>query len=121
VTRQAIYAAAGAAIVAFAPLLQTQASGNPSHQTITISAELRGAPVFASDGPEVGRVIEVLIDSEGQHQKLQMTIGSELGFGPRTIEMSGGGFTLLRGAVVIDFTAAALKKLPEVSRRAPEK
>ncbi len=118
---RAILVAAVAAVLGISVVSQTQAAGKFASQTIDVATELQGAPVFASDGPEVGKVLAVSVDAEGQPQLLQMTIGADLAFGPHTIELSGGGFTLLRGAVVLDFTAAEFKKLPEVSQRAPEK
>jgi hypothetical protein len=118
---RAILVTAVAGVLGISVVSQTHATGKFESQTIDVATELQGAPVFASDGPEVGKVLAVSVDADGQPQVLQMTIGTDLGFGPRTIELSGGGFTLLRGAVVLVFTAAALKRLPEVSQRAPEK
>ena len=119
--REPICAVTVAIILGFSALSPLEATGRFQLETLEMAAELRGAPVFASDGPEVGKVVDVWIDDEGRPQKLQMTIGATLGFGQRTIELSGGGFMLLRGAVVLDFTAAALKKFPEVSQQPPEK
>jgi hypothetical protein len=66
-------------------------------------------------------VVEIDFDDDGQPHTLQMTTGAELGFGSRTIELSGGGFSVLRSTVVLDFTADALKRFPEIARPLPEK
>jgi len=60
-------------------------------------AELTGAPVFAWDGSEVGKVSDVLFDKEGQPLRLRMKGAANLGLGERTIEVPKGAFILLRG------------------------
>ena len=55
-------------------------------------AELTGAPVFAWDGLEVGKVADVLFDNEGQPLRLRMIGAANLGLGERTIEVQRDAF-----------------------------
>jgi hypothetical protein len=86
----------------------------------TETAELIGAPVFAADGAEVGEVVDLSFDDEGQPQRLKMKAAAHLGLGARTIEVPQGAFIALRGAVVLDMPAAAVQVLPELTERNQE-
>jgi hypothetical protein len=81
-------------------------------------AELAGAPVFAWDGSEVGKVLDVLLDDEGQPRRLRMKGAANLGLGERTIEVPNGAFILLRGAAVLELPAEAVEALPEINNDA---
>jgi sporulation protein YlmC with PRC-barrel domain len=83
-------------------------------------AELFGAPVFAWDGAEVGKVLDVLFDHEGQPLRLRMTGAANLGLGERTIEVPKGTFILLRGAAVLELPSEAVEALPEIYDGASE-
>jgi hypothetical protein len=76
------------------------------------AAELIGAPVFATDGKQVGRVADVATDA-GEPQRLRFTTGAMLGIGERTLEVPRGNFTVLRGAVIVDLPSEAVDALPE--------
>jgi hypothetical protein len=76
------------------------------------AAELIGAPVFAADGKQIGRVADVATDA-GEPQRLRFTTGAMLGIGERTLEVPRGNFTVLRGAVVVDLPSEAVDALPE--------
>lgn len=78
-------------------------------------AKLTGAPVFAWDGSEVGEVLDVLFDDEGQPLRLRMKGAANLGLGERTIEVAKGTFILLRGAAVLELPAEAVEALPEIN------
>ena len=83
-------------------------------------AELTGAPVFAWDGLEVGKVADVLFDNEGQPLRLRMIGAANLGLGERTIEVPKGTFILLRGAAVLELPSEAVEALPEINENANE-
>jgi hypothetical protein len=90
---------------------QTVGSAASDNEILT---ELIGAPVFAADGPHIGDVTDVLLNEENQPRRLRMTAGAVLGLGERQLELPEGSFTVLRGAVVIDFPAEAVQLLPDL-------
>jgi hypothetical protein len=77
------------------------------------TAHLMGAPVFASDGVEVGEVADFSTDEGGRVNAIKLRTGQRLGFGAKTVVMQQGMFIVLRGAVVLDFPAEALEALPD--------
>ena len=76
--------------------------------------ELVGAPVFTADGTQVGEVADISIDEEGRPTRLLVKRGAILGFGVHVVRIPDGAFTALRGAVVINLSANAVKSLPTV-------
>jgi hypothetical protein len=70
-------------------------------------------PSFASDGPEVGEVADLLVDEEGQITQLRMKTGALLGIGTRTIQIPDGAFIVLRGAVVLEMPTESIVSMPE--------
>jgi hypothetical protein len=84
------------------------------------AAELVGAPVFASDGAEVGEVADIYFDEQNEPRRLRVKAALHLGIGTRIIEVPTGAFILLRGAAVLEVPAAAMDALPELSERAGE-
>ena len=103
------------AILSFASPGRAQAPGSIDRQAAEVAAELIGAPAFASDGPQIGEVADLLFDAEGQASKVRIKAAVHLGLGTRTLEVAQGAFTLLRGAVVLDLPAEALRALPQPS------
>jgi hypothetical protein len=101
------------AILSFASPGRAQAPGTIDMQAAEIAAELIGAPAFAADGPEIGEVADLLLGEDGQARKVRIKAAAHLGLGTRTLEISQGAFTVLRGAVVLDLPAEALRALPE--------
>lgn len=70
-----------------------------------------GAPVYASDGYEVGEVVDVSVSDDGEIDAVRVKTGAFLGFGERVLTLSKGYFTVLRGAVVLDLPAEAVETL----------
>jgi PRC-barrel domain len=101
------------AILSFASPGRGQAPGAIDLQAAEVAAELIGAPAFAADGPEIGEVADLLFDADGQARKVRIKAAAHLGLGTRTLEVPQGAFTLLRGAVVLDLPAEALRALPD--------
>lgn len=88
----------------------------PAH-AVTIDEmiqEIVGAPVYASDGHEVGEVVDVSVSDEGEIDAVRFKTGAFLGFGERVLAVSKGNFTVLRGAVVVDLPAEAIESLRPV-------
>ena len=73
--------------------------------------EVVGAPVYASDGHEVGKVVDVSVSDDGEVDAVRFKTGAFLGFGERELTLPKGSFTALRGAVVLDVPAEALETL----------
>lgn len=78
--------------------------------------ELIGAPVYASDGVNVGTVLDISIDDDGDVGRIRVAAAAKLGLGARLVEVPKSAFMQLRGAVVLDMPAEAVNSLPEFSR-----
>ena len=106
-------------LLGFATVCQAQKPSSTDGRAAEM-AELTGAPVFAWDGSEVGKVADVLFDNEGQPLRFRMKGAANLGLGERTIEVPKGAFILLRGAAVLELPAEAVEALPEINNDANE-
>jgi sporulation protein YlmC with PRC-barrel domain len=73
--------------------------------------ETMGAPVYASDGHEVGKVVDVSVSDGGEIDAVRIKTGAFLGFGEHVLSVSKEDFTALRGAVVLDVPAEALESM----------
>jgi sporulation protein YlmC with PRC-barrel domain len=102
-----------ATFLLLAPVAHAQMPGKLDLEAVEAMTELLGAPVFASDGTEVGEVADLLVDEEGQISRLRMKTGALLGIGARTIESPAGAFIVLRGALVLELPADSVEALPE--------
>lgn len=80
-----------------------------------IVQELIGAPVYSSDGHEVGTVADIALDEDKQFRTLAMKTSRSLGFGERTVMVPGGAFIALRGSVVLDLPSASMDALVELN------
>jgi len=117
--RMIIRAFIAAFVLGFTTVSQAQVP-NTTDGSAAEMVELLGAPVFAWDGSEVGKVLDVLFDDEGQPLRLRMKGAANLGLGERTIEVPKGTFILLRGAAVLELPAEAVEVLPEINDDASE-
>jgi hypothetical protein len=61
-----------------------------------VAAELIGAPVYATDGVEVGRVADIAFEDELQPQRMRMTTDKALCFGTRILDVPKGAFMPIR-------------------------
>jgi hypothetical protein len=104
-----------AALVTLSTAAFAEEPGKIDLETAELAADLVGAPVYAADGPEVGRVADVASDEDGSPQAVRILTDANLGFGPRTITVGRQLFTALQGAIVIDLPAEAVHSLPEIS------
>src|SRR5262249_16223205 len=84
-------------------------------------AALIGAPVFAKDGAEVGRVADIAFDGELRPKALRMVTGIGLGLGTRTFIIRKGSFIAVDGAVVLDVPAKAVSAFAQLAEPSAEK
>jgi sporulation protein YlmC with PRC-barrel domain len=75
--------------------------------------ELIGAPVYSTDGHEVGTVADIALDEDKSFRELLMKTSRSLGFGERTVKVPGSAFIALRGSVVLDLPAQSMDVLVE--------
>lgn len=102
-------------------LVHAQTPGRIDGEAAEQFAELIGAPVFAKDGPEVGKVAHIALDDDARPFRLRMTTDAALGFGTRTLEIPKGAFMPIRGAVVLEVPAEAVAAFAELAAPASEK
>jgi sporulation protein YlmC with PRC-barrel domain len=76
-----------------------------------IIQELIGAPVFSSDGQEVGLVSDVATAADGEISAVSMKSARFLGMGEAEVSLPYGSFTTLRGAIVLGFPADGVEGL----------
>ena len=95
--------------IAIAPVASAQ-----SHQ------ELIGAPVYAADGAEVGRVADV--SSTGKEiDALRVSLGMSLGLGERSVIIPQPAFMIRRGKVVLpDLLEEDISRFPDASSERDE-
>lgn len=90
-------------------LVTGAAAGYAQHQ------ELIGAPVYAADGVEVGRVADVSSTGK-QIDALRVSKGAPLGFGERFIIIPQPAFMIRRGSIVLpDLRAEDVDRFPDAS------
>jgi len=77
--------------------------------------ELIDAPVYSTDGHEVGTVADIELDQDNLFSALLMRTARNLGFGERTVRVPGSAFIALRGSVVLDLPAQSMDVLVEQS------
>ena len=96
---------------------QSAALGSSAHALTQeeIVQELIGAPVYSTDGQEVGTVADIALDEDKQFDALLMNTSRNLGFGERIVQVPGGAFIALRGSVVLDLPAQSMDVLVEQS------
>jgi sporulation protein YlmC with PRC-barrel domain len=80
-----------------------------------MAAELVGAPVFSTDGVEVGEVADIKFDEKLQPHSLRILTAAVLGLGTRIVEVPKDAFIALRGAVALRVPAEAMEAFPEAS------
>jgi sporulation protein YlmC with PRC-barrel domain len=85
-----------------------------------MAAELVGAPIFSSDGIEVGEVAGIVFDEKLAPNSLHMITAAHLGLGTRTLEVPQDAFIALGGAVALRVPAEAAPTFPEVTKNAKE-
>ena len=95
--------------------MRAEAPGKIDMEAAEMTADLIGAPVFATDGSEVGEVADIFFNEENEATGLKMKTAAHLGLGTRIIEVPKGAFVVLRGAVVLEMPAGAVQTLPDLN------
>ena len=75
---------------------------------------LIGATVYSVDGAEIGTIADVRLDEGGKLAAVRIEAGVRLGFGVRTIQLSGNSLSIVRGAAVVNLPKEAIEMLPTV-------
>ena len=81
-----------------------------------LEEELIGAPAYAIDGTEIGKVEALKFDADDQLEEVTVARAQWLGIGFQTVVIPRGKFMALRGAVVIELTTPDIYKLPSEPR-----
>jgi sporulation protein YlmC with PRC-barrel domain len=100
--------------------LRAEAPGKIDIEAAEMTADLIGAPVFATDGSAVGEVADIFFNEENEPTGLKMKAAAHLGLGTRIINVPKGAFIVLRGAVVLQMPADAVSALPDLSEPSDE-
>jgi hypothetical protein len=108
-------AIAMSAIMGVFTTIRAEAPGKIDIEAAEMTADLIGAPVFATDGSAVGEVADIFFNEENEPAGLKMKAAAHLGLGTRIINVPKGAFIVLRGAVVLEMPADAVPALPELS------
>jgi len=104
--RSMIKSILGALVALLVVVPAAHAQGRPSQP------QLVGLPVFAADGIKVGRVSDLSM-SDGRIDQIQVSTGSALGFGERTIAVPQPAFMSKGDMVLIpDLSAEDIEALP---------
>ena len=119
-TRLFMLVLAAAAVIP-AVVANAQEPGKVNIEAAEMVASLIGAPVFAKDGAEVGRVADIAVDGELRPKALRMVTGIPMGLGTRTLIIPKGSFIAVDGAVVLDIPAEAVSAFAELGERSAEK
>ena len=92
----------------------------PAEQELIYSGEatsILGRPVFAPNGSQVGRIVDVLVDDQGQPRAAVIDFGGFLGVGKRRIAVAWRALRFLPGAkhdeILIDLTVDQIKATPD--------
>jgi sporulation protein YlmC with PRC-barrel domain len=109
------------AVVVLPCFARAQTPGRIDGEAAEHIAALIGAPVYAKDGPEVGKVADIAFDEDARPYRLRMTTDAVLGFGTRTLVIPKGAFMAVRGAVVLEVPAEAVAAFTEVAEPAEDK
>jgi len=98
-----------------AVVANAQKPGKVDIEAAEMVAALIGAPVFAKDGAEVGRVADIAFDGELQPKALRMITAAHMGLGTRTLIIPKGSFIALDGAIVLGVPADAVSAFAELA------
>jgi sporulation protein YlmC with PRC-barrel domain len=102
-----------AAIALTAVVAHAEDPGKLDLEAAEMVASLIGAPVFAKDGMEVGRVADIAFGSNLRPKRLLITTGTLLGLGVRNLSIPKNTFMVLDGSVVLHVPAEAVSELGE--------
>jgi hypothetical protein len=79
-------------------------------------AAVLGTDVMTSDGTDIGRIVNVLVDAQGQPKAAVINVGGFLGVGTRTVAVAWQHLQFKPGAsdkATLDLSADDVRKAPE--------
>jgi sporulation protein YlmC with PRC-barrel domain len=76
-------------------------------------AQLKGLPVFSSDGKNLGQVVQVERTADGKIQSIQIQVGRLLGLGEKTITIDGSKIEQLGDRIRAMMSADQIRQIPE--------
>lgn len=79
-----------------------------------------GQAVWSSNNKELGEVLKVNLDANGQVESIHFDIGSFLGIGGKIVMSEAANFSLNNDRIELKIDAEAAKALPEVKEIASE-
>ena len=91
---------------------RSQSPGKVGGEIAEMAVELIGAPVFTVDGTEIGTVVDIHFGEDDEPRTLRISAARQMGFGTKVVDVPKGAFILVRGAAVLELTAASLPALP---------
>ena len=100
-------------LVAAASVAVAQSPGPPPRAPQ--AQELIGGLVLSAEGAQVGEISAVTVGANGDITEIRMSMDSPLGLGQRIVVIPRGSYVVMRGAVVLDLSAAEVDALPSVS------
>ncbi len=99
---------------------QAQAQPGQQQPSQTAQAEggqglhhLKGMPVFSSDGKNLGQIIHVERNADGNIQSVQIQVGRLLGLGEKTITIDGSKIEQLADRIKIALNSDQIRSLPD--------
>src|SRR5262245_66277763 len=95
--------------------IRAEVPGKIDTEAAEMTADLIGAPVFATDGSAVGEVADIFFNEENEPTGLKMKAAAHLGLGTRIINVPKGAVIVLRGWVVLQMPAGEVSALPGLS------
>jgi sporulation protein YlmC with PRC-barrel domain len=104
-------------IMCLAPLTLAAEAEKVDPEATEMVAELIGAPVFSTDGMEVGEVADIKFDEKLQPHSLHILTAAVLGLGTRTVEVPEDAFIAVRGAVSLRVPSDSVEAFAEVKKR----
>ena len=91
-----------------------QAQAGQQSQGGQALANVRGMPVFSSDGKDLGQVVQVERGPDGKIQSVQIQTGRLLGLGEKTITVDGSKLEQLQDRIRLLMSGDQVRSLPDV-------
>ena len=92
---------------------QGQAQAGRQSQGGQALANVRGMPVFSSDGKDLGQVVQVERGPDGKIQSVQIQTGRLLGLGEKTITVDGSKLEQLQDRIRLLMSSDQVRSLPD--------
>jgi sporulation protein YlmC with PRC-barrel domain len=104
-----------AALVTLCGQASAQDAGKVETEVAERLVRLVGAVVLAADGPQIGKVADVWIDTERRRHRIRVDVDRYLGLGSGAIEIPWGAFRIEGRHVILGLDAEAVRLLPIIT------